>query len=97
MRLERVRPCDQACCREGPRFPTDDKRTDCTYRDGVGDRGCALMRGDQLVPAEESKIFEGRTADEVYQETCVNWPQNTPEKDRHATKTGGCCWQWVDD
>lgn len=55
------------------------------------------MRGDQLVPNEESKIFEGKTADEVYQDTCVNWPQNTPEKDRHATKTGGCCWQWVDD
>lgn len=95
-RLVKTKDCNQACCRERPLVPNEDG-SNCIYNDGIGDRGCALMRGDALVPDEESKIFEGQTTDKVYQDTCVNWPQNTPEKARHATKTGGCCWQWVDD
>lgn len=93
--LVQVRICDQACCRENPRFPINDNDwSDCQYRDGTGDRGCALMRGDALVPDEESKIFEGKTAEEVYQDTCVNWPQENSL--RRLGETGACCWKWVD-
>lgn len=83
-RLRRVRPCDGQCCKESPRFPNVDK-TDCVYHDN----GCALMRGEAEVPDGESYILPGRTAREVYEETCMNWPHNLPDR-----PTGGCCWQW---
>ncbi len=88
MRLAQVRECDGQCCKEGPRFPNED-RSGCIYRN---DGGCRLMRGE-AVPDEASQIFPGRTAADVFQETCVEWPHNSEPR---LGKTGGCCWQWIE-
>ena len=87
--LVRIRKCDGACCRESPRFPNADK-SDCRYHD---EEGCQLMRGTP-VPNEMSVIFPDRTAADVFEETCVNWPHNTETP--RLGKTGNCCWQWID-
>lgn len=51
------------------------------------------MRGTP-VPNEMSVIFPDRTAADVFEETCVNWPHNTETP--RLGKTGNCCWQWID-
>lgn len=91
--LARVRECDAACCRESPRFPNADG-SDCIYN---VDASCELMSGKATMPDRRSVIFTDRSAREVFQETCVDWPQNTPVDKRRIDKTGGCCWQWVED
>ncbi len=93
MRLAQVRPCDGACCKESPRWPNEDG-SDCIYHGGSGDltTRCSIQKGDSLVPEEESPAWPGKLASEVYQETCVDWPQNSPK----GRSTAGCCWQWVE-
>ncbi len=52
------------------------------------------------MPDEKSVIFVDKTAAEVFKSTCVDWPQNSlpvERADGKIGKTGGCCWQWVDD
>lgn len=96
MRLVIVRECDGACCRESPRFPNAD-HSDCIYHDTSGGKlnaGCMLMRGAAPIPSEGSVPLRDLTAGQVYQQTCVEWPQknSVPE----AGDTGSCCWQWVE-
>lgn len=95
--LRQIRTCDGACCRESPRFPNVD-HSDCVYHDtanGKENAGCMLMRGDTEVPSDGGVSFEGKTTEQVYQETCVEWPQkNSVQK---VGDTGGCCWQWVEE
>ena len=100
MRLVRVRECDGKCCEESPRFPNAEG-THCIYYNPavaaeVGVQafigGCTIMRGEASVPAGESPINPGRAAAEIYQQTCVDWPENMLGRN-----TGGCCLQWVDD
>lgn len=93
MKLVQTRSCDGACCKESPRWPNE-KGSDCIYHDGSGKltTRCSLQRGDISVPTKESPAWPGRSAEDVYQETCVNWPQNS-KIDR---PTGGCCWQRVE-
>lgn len=90
--LVQVRSCDGQCCRESPRFPTEDG-SDCIYH---VDNGCDVMRGVATIPNTQSLIFPEKTAQQVYEDTCLNWPQNTPLSAGY-TGTGGCCWQWIDD
>ena len=45
---------------------------------------------DVPMPNEMSVIFPDRSAKEVFEETCLNWPHNSHRD------TGDCCWQWVD-
>lgn len=92
MYLVRVRECDAACCRESPRFPNADG-SDCIYN---VDRSCELMSGTHFIPLRRSVIFADRSARDVFLETCVEWPQNTPVDKRRIGKTGDCCWQWFD-
>lgn len=104
LQLIQIRICDGKCCKEGPRFPNFDN-SDCIYRTIAsgkddfrsGSSGCKLMSGEEIVPDEPSKIFIEQTAEKVFKDTCVDWPQNTPENKQRIGKTGGCCWQWVDD
>lgn len=96
-KLVQVRPCDGKCCEEKPRWPNAES-THCIYWEApevstqavIG--GCKIMRGETAVPTSESPAWPGRSGAEVYQETCVNWPQNV----REGRDTGGCCLQWVD-
>lgn len=99
MKLVQVRECDGRCCEESPRFPTAEG-THCIYWNpiaatDVGTRvfigGCSIMRGESNVPNEVSPTNPDHTAEETYQQTCVDWPANMPGRG-----TGGCCWQWVD-
>ena len=97
MRLVQVRDCDGECCRESPRFPNAD-HSDCIYHDksaGKEQGGCALMRGDAPIPSEGSVPLGDLTTEEVYQKTCVEWPQQNSEA--KVGDTGGCCLQWIDD
>lgn len=102
--LKQVRRCDGACCRESPRFPNIDG-TDCRYRitgtDGKETSGCGLMVDSKLIPKPNVKCeligWEDRSAEEVFTETCVNWPQNIPVTFHRPDKTGGCCWQFVEE
>lgn len=91
MRLTQVRPCDGQCCRESPRFP--DGHGDCIYH---MEQGCAVMFGEATLPDEPSVIFPEKSAAHVFEETCMNWPHNTPLGPGY-TGTGGCCWQWIVD
>lgn len=101
--LEQVRDCDGACCKASPRFPDADG-TDCIYRDttlGKENLGCKLMTGEvDEVVFDDASIprieYGNRTPKEVFYDTCVNWPQNTPRKHQSVGDTGNCCWQWVD-
>ena len=54
-----------------------------------------IMAGEAEIPTEGGVEFKGLSTEEVYQETCVLWPQ----KNSLAVvgDTGGCCWQLVDD
>ena len=86
--LQQVRECDGECCRESPRFPVEGKS--CEF---LEDGKCRIKAGKAKVPKGESPVWPGRSASDVYQETCVDWPQNS----REGHDTGGCCWQWVED
>ncbi|MDX1489092.1 MAG: hypothetical protein R3268_12865 [Acidiferrobacterales bacterium] len=90
MKLVQVRECDGQCCRESPRWPVEGGDR-CLFLDTDGK--CSIKKGDYPVPIIESPTWPGRDPAEVFQETCVNWPQNSPE----GRDTGGCCWQWVKD
>ncbi len=107
LQLIQVRDCDGQCCREGPRFPNKDG-SDCIYRTAgsgkddtrLAQSGCKLMSGEEPVPDGPSVIFVKQTVAKVFQDTCVDWPQNTqPMKRTDGTigSTAGCCWQWRDD
>lgn len=104
MQLVQVRECDGACCVESPRFPNAD-HSDCIYHNpvtiGPENAGCKLMVDPSIDPDEskrmDDRMFDGITAEELFQSTCVEWPQSTPLKDQSIGKTGGCCWQWVED
>ncbi len=104
LRLVQVRTCDGECCMESPRFPTPDHK-DCIYHNpgmlGKENAGCQLMADPAMEPDEskkmDDKLFENMTAEDLFQLTCVEWPQNTPLKDQSIGKTGGCCMQWVKD
>ncbi len=92
MRLVQVRECDGMCCKESPRFPVQNGNgLTCRFYK----HGCELMRGVP-VPDEPSAIFPHRSAKEVFNDTCIGWPQNMPLS-KSYTGTGGCCWQWVTD
>lgn len=80
MRLVRVRPCDGACCRESPRFPTEG-RASCRFLDASG--RCELRRRPELIPEDSVDLFV---------RTCLQWPEFWPA----GRGTGGCCLQWVD-
>lgn len=45
-----------------------------------------------------SDVVPIKTNIELFRDTCVNWPQNIPEEQKRADKTGACCWQfeWAD-
>jgi hypothetical protein len=88
MKLVQVRKCDGKCCEEKPRFPNK-HHSHCIFWDGH----CKLMTGEEKIPQGESPIWPGRSSEEVFQETCKEWPQNSHE----GKDTGGCCWQWVAD
>lgn len=97
LQLVQVRACDGKCCRESPRFPNVD-HSDCIYHDtlnGKENAGCMLMRSAAPIPINGGVPLGDLTTEEVYQETCVAWPQKNsiPE----PRDTGGCCWQWIDD
>lgn len=94
--LQQIRVCDGACCRESPRFPNAD-HSDCIYHDTSGGKenaGCMLMRGAAPVPTEGGVPLGNLTTEQVYQETCVKWPQENSEPE--VGDTGGCCWQLVE-
>lgn len=94
MKLVQVRDCDGACCRESPRFPNEDG-SDCIYRDRRCKdikKGCKLMQNPNLIPDGPCPVIPTMTAKEALQETCIDWPHNSPV----GRKTGKCCWQWVD-
>jgi hypothetical protein len=86
LRLVQVRSCDGKCCDESPRWP---KGGTCEF---LLDGKCQIQAGNAKVPGE-SPTWPGRSGEEVFQETCIGWPHNSPE----GRDTGGCCWQWVDD
>jgi hypothetical protein len=85
MKLVQVRECDGKCCKESPRWPTVDGLS-CQY---LKDGKCLIKTGEQPIPTKASPTWPNK----VFQETCVDWPQNSPE----GRDTGGCCWQWVED
>jgi len=88
MKLEQVRPCDGACCRESPRAPNTD-RSDCLYHD---EDGCKIIRDIHLLP-DTFPVLPEHVAADVFILSCLQFPQNTrPWKEA----TGGCCFQWVD-
>jgi hypothetical protein len=99
MRLVQTRACDGQCCRESPRFPTPDG-LDCEFRNaGVGKEfgGCQIQENVTLrggVQGIDSIVMPGRDALVVFIETCIEWPQNTPQEKQRIGDTGGCCWQW---
>lgn len=94
MKLVQVRPCDGKCCEESPRFPDRryKKKKKCRYFKLEGPHHCQIQSGKRKCPSGESPVWPGRSAKEVFQETCVEWPHNSPE----GRGTGGCCWQWID-
>lgn len=104
MKLIQIRTCDGVCCVESPRFPNKD-HSDCIYHNsgntGPENSGCQLMVDPSKEPDESKKMadpmFENMSSEKMFQSTCVKWPQNTALKDRVLGKTGGCCWQWVED
>ncbi len=51
------------------------------------------MTGEKAVPAKRSPTNLAASGKDWFEETCVNWPHNSPQ----GRGTGGCCWQWVDD
>ena len=89
VKLKQIRECDGQCCEEKPRWPTADGKS-CQY---LEDGKCLIKSGDAPVPAESSPTWPDRDPKEVFTETCLNWPQNSPE----GRDVGGCCFQWVDD
>ena len=99
--LRQVRRCDGQCCRESPRFPNADG-TDCihhlTSSDGKENAGCELMNNPAKRPNPGVKSvlvgWESLKAVDVFQDTCVDWPHNTPVIHQKIGDTGGCCWQW---
>ncbi len=94
MKLIQVRSCDGQCCRESPRFPNAD-HSDCIYHDGVDKtKGCALQRDPSLIPAGPCPALPRMSAKQAVQETCVDWPANSPAREG---STSECCWQWVND
>lgn len=93
--LKQVRTCDGACCIESPRFPNKD-HSDCIYRDSAKpDRGCMLMDGTAEIPEGPCPAIERLTAKEAFQQTCVDWPQNSLFPGYN--QTAGCCWKWEKD
>lgn len=96
MTFVRVRKCDGECCRESPRFPNAE-HSDCIYHDRTGKEagGCRLMRGADPIPTEGGVPLGELTTEQVFQETCVKWPQQNSAPE--AGSTGGCCLQWIDD
>lgn len=97
MKLVQVRECDGACCRESPRFPNA-AHSDCIYHDTSGGKenaGCMLMRGDAPTPKEGGIAWDGKTTQQMYQATCVDWPQQNSLP--IPGDTGNCCWQLIDD
>lgn len=94
LKLVKVRECDSACCRESPRFPNAD-HSDCIYNDGEDKtKGCSLQRDPSLIPRGSCPAIPRMTAKEAVQETCIDWPQNSPQR---LGSTSECCWQWVED
>jgi hypothetical protein len=89
MKLVQIRECDGQCCKESPRWPTVDGLS-CQY---LKDGKCLIKTGEQPIPTKASPTWPNKSSHEVFQETCVDWPQNSPE----GRDTGGCCWQWVED
>jgi hypothetical protein len=51
------------------------------------------MRNGSPIPAEGCIEIPNKTPQEIFKDTCVNWPGNS----RPGRSTGGCCYQWVDD
>lgn len=88
MILDQVRECDGACCKESPRWPNAD-RSDCIFHDA---KGCQITRGEAEIPIGQSRIVDMTTV-EFYENTCLNWPQNSDPK---LGETANCCWQWID-
>ncbi len=95
-----TRPCDQQCCKDGPRFPTPDK-TDCEYR-GVDE--CLLMAGfverdgvtfpsvnRQACPKGDCPALPGMKSYAAVVWSCAEWPHNMP-----GWQTGNCCWEWTE-
>jgi len=93
LKLIKVRECDGVCCKESPRFPNKDK-TDCIYHDQNGPKGCAIQRGDAVIPDGPSPINPALTGQEAFEQTCLPWPHDQKKgSNRHLI---GCCWQWVE-
>jgi len=57
----------------------------------AGDRQMKITSNDKTVQ------IGGMNIREVFKFRCVNWPHNIPEKFQRKNKTGGCCWQFVND
>jgi hypothetical protein len=76
-------------CLANTRWPTVDGLS-CQY---LKDGKCLIKTGEQPIPTKASPTWPNKSSHEVFQETCVDWPQNSPE----GRDTGGCCWQWVED
>ena len=96
MQLAQVRDCDGACCIESPRFPNKD-HSDCIFHVpviGKESSGCMLMTGEAKVPLRGGINYNNLTPQELFQETCVNWPQNSTPR---LGETDDCCLQWVED
>jgi len=89
MRLVRTRECDGQCCKEHPRFPTDDGK-DCVY---LKDRRCTLWNNPSLIPDGDCPVWREHTAVDAFILSCKQWPHNA-KPDKGGTQ--GCCWQWVD-
>ena len=92
MKLVQVRKCDAACCKESPRFP--DRRYKIPRCKYLKDNLCQIQSGERPIPKGESPIWPGRSSKDVFEDTCLNWPESSDPK---LGETEGCCWQWVDD
>jgi len=50
-----------------------------------------ILQGAKL-PKGNCPVLPELTSQEAYQQTCLEWPQNTkPGRD-----LGECCWSWID-
>jgi hypothetical protein len=87
MQLVQVRECDGKCCEEKPRWP---RGNSCRF---LLNGKCMIKAGKAEVPSDPSPAYPDRDPQEVFDETCDKWPQNSHE----GKDTGGCCWQWVSD
>ena len=86
--LLRVRPCDGACCKQSPRWPTKDAEGNKTCKFLSSEKKCLIKLGQAKIPKKCPAMphLSGKAAFEV---SCKKWPQNMPGRG-----TGDCCLQW---